>query len=84
MNVIINPVVKTQPYMNVSTMSSSDFPGRVVLQLHRHYEGLIDPRTKMRVKIKYGDHHGKVFDSSEKAFDFAADRGYLMEFYPRQ
>lgn len=83
MRIIINPVVKRQPYMNVSTCSLSDGSKRVRLHVYRIFEGMFDPVTKMYQKIRRGDHYGKIFPSHEAAIEFAADRGYLTEFYPR-
>lgn len=82
MKIIINPVVKRQPYMNVSTVSNGNGKS-VYLNLYRIFEGLFDAKSHMYQKIRYGDHHGKEFSSHDEAMEFAFDRGYLTHFNPR-
>lgn len=85
-----NSVIESQPGISVSFSCPAyrftkegieTIKGKVSLNVARHYEGLIDPVTQMRVKIKKADCDGMLFDSVEEAEAYAIDRGYLKPFF---
>ena len=73
----------TQDNWGVSTMSGDGLP-KVILQVYRTY--LFPERigTREYTKIALGDANGKSFDTTDQAFAYALERGYLKPYYNRR
>jgi hypothetical protein len=62
----------------VSYTSGSGIDG-VILNVYKDYPDLPNEWGGLG-RFRYGDHHGRRFDTMEQARDFALERGYLQPF----
>lgn len=80
--VTVEGMVKSQPGTSVSyTMHCQETGDKVVLSVTRNYRDLKNSFGG-RGRSKLLDANGKVFDTFEEAQCFAAERGYLQEYFP--
>lgn len=73
--------VKNQPMINVSCRYSD--PSDVELHVGRYYENLPNEFGGVG-KFKYCDGHKKRFSSTDEAFAYALERGYLQVYYRKR